>query len=192
MLPAQPWPQRETQMDDITPATADESDLIDAFRSLFDYTPETGILSHKGDYKPITEDTSAEGYLRVRVNGRLHAVHRIAWGICHGSMPSMLDHINGIRHDNRLENLRVATNAENSMNRRPNTTKCLTLKGVSFHRRSKTYRARIMVNRSSHWLGQFKCQELAALAYDRAAVYFFGEFALTNFMLGLLPSQKEQ
>lgn len=163
-----------------------DEELIALFRARFDYCPATGNLCHKGAITPITEDTSSEGYLRVRVNGKLYGVHRIAWAISHGTLPMKIDHRNRVRSDNRLQNLRAATTAQNNMNRPMHSGKGVKLKGVSFHKRSQTYRARIKVNKTSHWLGQFGCAISAALAYDRGATYFFGEFAMTNFELGLL------
>lgn len=177
-------------MTDTKTQSPTDAELVRVFRARFDYHPTTGHLCHKGSTAPITEDTSSEGYLRVRVNGTIYGVHRIAWAISHGELPLRIDHKNRVRSDNRLQNLRAATTSQNNMNRPMHRGKGVNLKGVSFHKRSKTYRARIKINKTSHWLGQFACANSAALAYDRAATYFFGEFAMTNFELGLLEASE--
>lgn len=91
-----------------------------------------------------------------------------------------IDHINGCRTDNRADNLRVATQPENSRNRKPNANNTLKVKGVSFHKRSKRYVARIQINKCRINLGEFRSVEDAVAAYDAAAIRHHGEFARTN------------
>lgn len=92
------------------------------------------------------------------------------------------DHRNGDGLDNRRENLRPATQAQNAANRRPNRRPGGSqFKGVDWHTQHKTWRARIMVNGRSHHLGLFTSQEAAARAYDAAATEAWGEFARLNF-----------
>jgi hypothetical protein len=64
--------------------------------------------------------SNVEGYLQIGLSGRIYRAHRIALFLHNGSWPSsQLDHINGIRTDNRPENLRIVTQQENCRNRRP-------------------------------------------------------------------------
>lgn len=101
---------------------------------------------------------------------RLILAHRLAWFLHYGVWPAgSIDHINGIRHDNRLVNLRDVTAAENSMNRRgevnasgyPGVTKC-----------HKRWGARIVVNGKRLWLGQHDTPEQAHATYRQAAILF--------------------
>jgi hypothetical protein len=98
-----------------------------------------------------------------------------------------VDHINHNKLDNRRTNLRICTAKENSRNRRPyGKSKYL---GVCFShdaRKKNPYTyiiARILVNNKRIFLGSFKTEEAAALAYDEAAKIHFGEFANLNFCL---------
>ena len=79
-----------------------------------------------------------------------------------------IDHINRDRSDNRICNLRLATNQQNQGNR-----KC---KGFSWDKKSKKWAARIKVNGKSKYLGAFECPLLARLAYEKAVQIHFGEF----------------
>lgn len=92
-----------------------------------------------------------------------------------------VDHINGDGLDNRRENLRLCTSAENSRNVRPYTGGTSALKGVSWHLRVKKWRAQIKINGKKLHLGYYSTEEDAAKAYDSAALRFHGEFARTNF-----------
>lgn len=82
------------------------------------------------------------GYLRVALRRRFYFVHRIVWMAFRGRIPDGLDidHINGRRDDNRLENLRIVTRRENSLNRQnPNKNSKSGFRGVYFHRRDKKW-----------------------------------------------------
>ncbi|MDE5772152.1 MAG: HNH endonuclease [Ruminococcus sp.] len=96
----------------------------------------------------------------------------------------MVDHINGNRLDNRRCNLRLATAIENSWNS-ANRTNCNGYKGVTRHQSGK-YNARITVNKVTISLGYYTTPFDAAVAYDKAAINYFGEFARLNF-----PQQNE-
>jgi hypothetical protein len=97
---------------------------------------------------------------------------------------NLIDHRNGNPLDNRKENLRLATKRTNGQNRGPAKSNKTGFKGVSIRRnekRLKMYRANIRVNDKQVFLGNFMRPEEAALAYDRAAIEHFGEFAVLNF-----------
>lgn len=91
-----------------------------------------------------------------------------------GEMP---DHINGNGLDNRRENLRLATSAQNNMNKSKQTNNHSGYKGVVFHKQSGKWRARIYVDGKQKSLGLFATPELAHRAYYQAAIEYFGDFA---------------
>lgn len=164
-------------------------------RSVLDYDPATGALT----WKPRTDiansrirntwnsrfagraagSIDAYGYVHIRLCGYQLKGHRIAWLHTHGSWPAgQLDHINGVRTDNRIANLREATPSENSGNTRRHADNQCGLKGV--YRVGKRWVARIHADGKSRHLGRFDAPEEAHAAYCVAAHELFGEFARTE------------
>ncbi|WP_082537400.1 MULTISPECIES: HNH endonuclease signature motif containing protein [unclassified Aureimonas] len=90
---------------------------------LFSYDPSTGdftrlsrIRRHQaGETAGWTDD---RGYRRIKIDGRNHFAHRLAWLYVHGTLPTQIDHINQDTGDNRIANLRDATHALNQRNKR--------------------------------------------------------------------------
>lgn len=93
----------------------------------------------------------------------------------------IVDHADGNPRNNRRSNLRLATYSQNAMNRRKGTRNKSGFKGVSFRKDRNTWLAAIRVNGRLIKLGKFATSELAAKAYDAAAVKHFGQFASLNF-----------
>jgi hypothetical protein len=91
------------------------------------------------------------------------------------------DHKNGDGLNNTDENLRLASDTQNSANQKLRKDSQTGFKGVSIDKRSGIYRARIRVNKQEYHLGSFRSVENAARAYDIAAREHFGEFARVNF-----------
>jgi hypothetical protein len=95
---------------------------IETLQRLFRYEPETGnvywIAEGKGRIKKKAAGTVVKaGYIGIMIDGKRYYAHRIAWALHHGEHPvDQLDHINGIKIDNRIVNLREATNSQNGKN----------------------------------------------------------------------------
>lgn len=114
------------------------------------------------------------GYRTICINGTDYLAHRLAWLYHYGEWPKgVVDHMNGRRNDNRIENLRDTTQSENTRNvvlpRSDNTTG---FRGVSLHKPSGKYTARIKTDDSYLHLGLFKTKEQAAWAYAVAKVRY--------------------
>ena len=103
-------------------------------------------------------------------------LHRLLTDI---DSPELVDHINGIRSDNRRCNLRLATTTQNSQNSAMRHSNRTGYKGVTLHKSGK-FHARINVNKKCISLGYFSDPLQAALAYNKAAIRYFGEYARLN------------
>lgn len=154
-------------------------------RELFHYDPETGIFIRRkstsnrvkvGDVVGSLSKTS--GYVRICVGSRLYKAHQLAWIYVHGSAPDRpLDHVNGVRSDNRIGNLRQANKQQNSANSKTNTRNRSGVKGVTWCRHAQKWMACIKVNYRTIYLGYFAEIADAAKARQAAAEKHFGEFA---------------
>jgi hypothetical protein len=122
---------------------------------------------------------SANGYLQVCVDGKSYYVHRIVW-VLHGNKPApVLDHINGNKADNRIENLRAATYSQNGMNRGSNSNSTTGVKGVYWYKNINKWRAIVQLNYKQHHAGYFDTKEEAAAAVTALRARLHGEFAKT-------------
>lgn len=120
------------------------------------YCPLTGKFNS-------TAQPDSTGYIRIRINGVKYKAHRLAWFCYHGQWPDGdIDHINGVRHDNRIANLRVVTNKQNHENRlAANRNNSTGLRGVSLHKKTGKYKAHIRHNGVLYYLGLYATPELA-------------------------------
>lgn len=148
----------------MTDLTAEE------LKKLLRYDPETGEFkwlnggrwNHLSGQKAGTTNTS--GYLVIRIAGKLYYAHRLAWLYHYGEFPKELDHINGLKADNRISNLRLVDHSTNMHNvglRINNTSKFI---GVTQTWDGK-WMARIRSFYRVIYLGRFKTKEEAAEAY---------------------------
>lgn len=146
------------------------------------YDPNTGLFRWRIDRRKVRAGTIAgslcNGYVRIGIDGRWYAAHRLAWLYVHGEWPSSeIDHRNTDRADNRLENLRPATRQQQSANASLRPDNACGFKGVFFHEPTKTWQASIRFNGKNRVLGNFSSPQEAHTAYTAAAVELFGEFA---------------
>jgi hypothetical protein len=112
------------------------------------------------------------------VNQELILAHRLAWMLYYGrEAPGMIDHRNGDRQDNRIENLRIATHSQNGANARRHSRNTSGLKGASWMPKRGKWQASITVRNKQIGLGYFDTKEEAHAAYLIAAREHQGEFA---------------
>lgn len=109
-----------------------------------------------------------DGYKQGCYKGKKLYAHRAVWAIWHGRFPAMIDHINRQRLDNRIENLREVTPAENSKNMSMRRDNVSGVKGVHFSKLQKIWTARIGVDGVWVNLGVFQNEDDAVSARKRA------------------------
>lgn len=132
------------------------------------------------DYMEITRyrwSVSKDGYVNGYRNGVTVKLHRLLLGNPEG----VVDHINGDPSDCRRSNLRSATQQQNTYNSLLPKSSTTGYKGVCFDKHRGKYVAHIHPNGKTKFLGYFNKPEEAALAYDKAASVYFGDFAKLNF-----------
>lgn len=103
-------------------------------------------------------------------------VHRLIFCWHHGYYPEVVDHINGNPRDNRIENLRAATQALNQSNMKKFSTNKTGVTGVSWHERDQKYQAAFSFQGKRHFVGLFTSLEAARVAYEAAATRIRGEW----------------
>jgi len=151
-------------------------------KELLDYCPKTGVftwrVSRAGSALAGTTAGTLQtgGYRQGRVDGKFYMFHRLAFFYVLGRWPKdQVDHVNGIRDDNRWANLREATASQNIHNRGASALSSSGVKGV--YPRGTRWYAKICVKGNRQHLGVFDTIEEAAHAYSTAAETNFGEFA---------------
>lgn len=142
------------------------------------YDPDTGIFKSRATRGGVsagsTMGTVSEGYLQIQLDKKLYKAHRLAWFYVTGSWPpKLLDHINGEKADNRISNLREATNKQNLENRGKNSNNTSGYKGVCWHKRDGKWLAQIQHYGERIRLGMFVDLKDAHEAYETAAKQLF-------------------
>lgn len=117
------------------------------------------------------------GYRHVTWRGKIHKVHRLIFLLEYGCLPSEVDHINGDRQDNRIENLRAATRSENQCNRGAIASNTSGYPGVTWHKKSKAWVVRVMKNGKTVVQQYFQDLELAGLVATEARAKYHGKYA---------------
>lgn len=117
--------------------------------------------------KPAFHCINGDGYRMGAALGMTGKAHRVIWAIMTGAWPTgEIDHINGVRHDNRWENLRSVTQAENLKNKRRRSDNISGFNGVTPYK--KAWRARVSIGGRPILLGYYRTIEEAAAAREEA------------------------
>lgn len=153
-------------------------------KELFNYCPDTGILTQKtrtSQRVKVGEDVGCltrNGYLKIFCQGRNYRVHRLAWLYVYGDYPDEdIDHINGIRTDNRLCNLRLATRSQNNCNSKLRADNKTSYRNVHFFKRTGTYQVQVRLNGKRVNGGYFATAEEASVVATKMRKQLHGEFA---------------
>lgn len=139
------------------------------------YNPDTGVftwIKKTSSYSRVSVGDIAgwydyKNYLKIKILDKSHFTHRLVWLYVYGYIPKEdIDHINGIKNDNRVINLRLASNSENHQNRIVSKNNKSGYIGVSPH--LNKWRSKITLNGKSIYLGIFNTPEEAHKHYVAA------------------------
>jgi hypothetical protein len=149
----------------------------DDLKKLVSYDPETGLFRSLGFARgKVFDCKNGAGYIQMTLNKQFYYGHRLAWFYVHGEWPKYIDHINGDKGDNRLENLRPATHSQNLANAKLRCDSTSGLKGVCKITEGR-WKAQIQVLCKRYNLGFYDTKEQAHKAYLAAAAQHFGEYS---------------
>lgn len=148
-------------------------------KELFAYDSETGdftrikATSNSVKVGEVINSKDAYGYIHTRIKGNRYKVHRLIWLYVHGKFPKhQIDHINHIRDDNRICNLREVTHQENAKNVSMNCNNTSGTVGVRFNKGMNKWVSRIMLNQRALWLGCFDSKEDAIKVRKEAEIKY--------------------
>jgi hypothetical protein len=157
---------------------------IDYLRQRLRYEPETGKLFWL-DYEGMPPmwrsrwagkeafTSKGKGYLRGSVDYKMVLAHRAAWALHYGEWPDdQIDHINGVKDDNRISNLRVVSQQENTKNQFMSVKNTSGTTGVTWNKQKRKWKAQVMVDKRCLSLGYFNTIEEAAAARKQADIKY--------------------
>jgi len=172
-----------------------EQELIEHINKYLSYDAKRGELIYKVSRGPRSEGSRAGslgtgGYRKISIgpvgNHKQYMEHRVMFLLKEGRWPGIIDHINGIRDDNRWENIRECTQQQNCMNTSSRKGTSSKYRGVrireviSFGDYVPKYLAQIYHNKKNVHLGYFDSEVEAAKAYNAASKMYFGKFGKLN------------
>ena len=169
---------------------------IEGYEDLYWATSEGDVWSVRKRRFLSRDKVNSHGYNQVDLcKGGKHKTTKVHRIIAELFVPNKdpvnrkdVDHCNNDRRDNRASNLRWASCEENNRNRTSRKGSTSNYLGVSWHETNKKWRARIYVNGTNMYLGSFTCEHEAALAYNAAALKYFGPYANIN----VIPDESQE
>ena len=147
-------------------------------KRIFKYDRKTGALVRRFSVGKAVAGTHStckdrDGYIVIGINKKLYRAHRVVWLYFHGQWPNNdCDHINRIKDDNRIQNLRDITRSQNKQNQLVTRVSKSGIKGVCWVAKIGRWQAEITHQGKSYILGRFVDIEDAAKAYKAAAKKF--------------------
>jgi flagellar hook-basal body complex protein FliE len=124
----------------------------------------------------------SNGYLHVQLNRKFILHHRAIFLMHYGYLPKFIDHIDGNRSNNKIENLREATKAQNNWNQKYKGS-VSGFKGVTWNKQDKKWQPQIRANNKKFYLGKFENLSDAIIAYQKAAKKLHGEYRTNTLKL---------
>lgn len=158
---------------------------VEMLRELFSYHPNgwlirkkrTALCTYIGQIVKGTCREKNRKYLTLRINHKCYYMHRIIFAIVKGEFPKTVDHINGEQNDNRIENLRAASTAQNNYNSKIRCDNQSGYRGICWRAHAKAWAVRLMINGKENHIGYFKNKNDAIDAQRKALIKYHGHFA---------------
>jgi hypothetical protein len=136
---------------------------LDKLKTILEYDKDTGNFTWKplksnGRWaNTVAGSVQKDGYIRIHIDEKIYPAHRLAWLYEYGEFPiTNIDHIDHVKTNNKISNLRLADYAENQKNRSIDLRNSSGTTGVTFVKRSNKWQAQIGINKTVKYLGSFK------------------------------------
>lgn len=158
----------------------------DRLTSLVEYSADSGVFTNKTSRGNMSNGSTAghkrsDGYRWLMLDNIRYMEHRLAWYYTYKIWPEeILDHIDSIKDNNRINNLREATQSQNKQNTPIRSDNVTGVKGVSYHKTREKYVAAITVDGVTKHIGYYDSLEDAKLAYNNEAIKLQGGFYYGN------------
>lgn len=143
-------------------------------KEILDYDKTTGIFvwTTRKKYSlkigSVAGTKNAQGYIDIQIDNIKHKAHRLAWLYCYGKFPEKnIDHINKIRNDNSIKNLREANHSENGQNRTLNKSNTSGFRNVTYHKPAKKWYAYLRLKNKIVYSGFFSSAEEASKTIEQ-------------------------
>ena len=160
---------------------------IEQLKEVLEYNHDTGLFiwlkPNNGPRAKVGDVAGGKrsGYIAIKIKGKAYSAHRLAHLYMTGNFPeNNIDHINHIKDDNRWTNLRDATSSQNQANQVNPKNNTSGYKGVSWHKSTKKWLAKIGYMNKDIYIGIYTTPQEAAEAYKKKAIELFGEFSYTE------------
>lgn len=157
----------------------------DRVAQLLTYDPLTGLFAYKVPRPgpgpkpgaPYAGSQGGRGHRQIRIDGQPYYAHRLAWLLHYGAWPVLsIDHIDGNPSNNKIANLREASQDLNVRNQCRRSDNSSGFKGVAWHKQARKWRAYISVNGRQFSLGLHDTAKAAAETRRKKGELFHGEF----------------
>jgi hypothetical protein len=154
---------------------------IDELKKHLSYNSKSGIFKRKNKlriekYGPKVGGINLKGYIQIHILGKVFYAHRLAWAMYYGEFPSnQIDHINGIKTDNRIANLRSVSSRVNMLNRKMHKDGKLPGTIIRKLAIARKWTAAIQINGKYVFLGNYVTEREAGDAYMNAMLKHYPE-----------------
>lgn len=155
-------------------------------KSLVEYCPESGVFTwkntpRKGFNGKVAGTKTFKGYIMIEHCGQSLFAHRLAWIYMYGEDPDcQIDHINQVKDDNRICNLRTCSQELNMQNYGPQKNNTSGYRGVFLHKQSGKWQAKVTLHGKRKSLGLYETAAEADVVARAASIAAYGEFSYAN------------
>ena len=149
---------------------------VQELHDIFDYV-DGDLVRKTGGHRRKTAGSHTGEYRTILVNGETYKTHRLIFMYHHGYLPNQIDHIDGNKHNNNIDNLRSCRPSENSMNIGTRKNNAIGIKNVQWEKSRKKWRVRIHANGSMVYCGRFDNLEAAKNAATESRNKYHGAYA---------------